>query len=116
MLDEEVNEGDESREEGSAKELSVLESGWVSRAQGKAAQGPGKGCNKVGDHEDVVPVVVVSRRDVGPSSAGQGAEDANTSDEFGQRRVGSAGQNVPKGDQRESRTYVGVQHCRLGSE
>jgi hypothetical protein len=83
VLDEKVDEGDESREKGSAKDLAVLESGWVSRAQGKAAQCPGESRNKIGYHEDVVPVMVVSRRDVGPSSASQCAEDANTSDELG---------------------------------
>jgi hypothetical protein len=66
------------------------------RAQGEAAQGPGESGYQVGDHEDVVPVVGVGRRNVGPSTTGQRPEDANTSDEFGQRRVCSSSQDVPE--------------------
>ena len=104
VLDEEVDQRYESRKERSSKDLPVLEGSGVARAQGETAESPGQSSDQIRDHEDVMPVMVVSRRDVCPSTAGQCSENANASDEFGKGGIGSAGQDVPKADERKSRT------------
>lgn len=104
VSDEEVDQRYKRRKEGSSKELPILDGGGVARAQGEAAKGPWQSGHQIRDHEDVVPVVVIGRCDVCPSSTGQCSEDANASDEFGEGRVRSAGQNVPETNECESRT------------
>lgn len=104
VLNEEVNQRDECCEERPSKELPVLDSCGVARAQSKAAKSPRQSGHQVGDHKDVVPVVVIGRGNVCPSSAGQCSEDANTGDELGEGRVGTASQDVPEADESESRT------------
>jgi hypothetical protein len=104
VLDEEVDQRHKGSEEGATEELAVVDGLGIVGAQGDAADGPGQSCDQVGNHEDVVPVMVVGRRDVGPPSAGEGSEDANTQDELGERLIGSRCQDVPQSDEQETRT------------
>lgn len=83
VLDEEVDQRYEGSEEGTAQDLAVVDGLGVVGAQGDAAKCPWQSSNEIRDHEDVVPVMVIGRRDIGPASAGEGSEDADTQDEFG---------------------------------
>jgi hypothetical protein len=112
MLNEEVDQGYEGRKEATSKELSVLEGCRVAGAQCKAAQSPGQSGDKVRDHENVVPVMGVGGRHICPSTTCQCAENANTGDELGERRVRAAGHNVPQADQCEARTYCMFSRAR----
>lgn len=48
VLDEEVNQGDESSEKGAAEDLSVVDSLWIDLwAQGDAPNGPWEGSDEV---------------------------------------------------------------------
>jgi hypothetical protein len=78
VLDKEVYQRHNSCKEGTGKVLSVLYSGRVPRTQGQNTGGPRNGSHKIRDHENVMPVVVIRRCDICPSSASQGAEDADT--------------------------------------
>ena len=53
--------------------------------------------------------MVVGRRDVGPASAGEGSEDANTQNELREGLIGSRCQDVPQCDEQETRTWRVVQ-------
>lgn len=77
MLYEEVNERDEGYEEAACEIFPQGNGARVGRAQGDAANCPGERGNEVGDHEDVMPVVVVGRGDVGPSTTCQRSEEAH---------------------------------------
>lgn len=96
VLYEEVNQRDQSSEEGACKYLAVLDCLWVWRAEHEAAGSPGDGRDQIRYHEDVMPVVVISRGDVSPPSASERSKDAHPSNEFGKRGVGSIGEEVPE--------------------
>lgn len=104
VLNEVVNQWHQGTEEEAGNDLAVLDGPAVVRAQRKTAQSPWQGSHQIGDHEDVVPVMVIGGSDICPSTTGQSAEDANTSDNLRQSRVGPCGQNIPQKDQSESRT------------
>ena len=59
MLDEEVDHRDESTKESACKVFPISHGFGVGKAQGKTAQCPRYCGNKVGDHEDIVPVMIV---------------------------------------------------------
>ena len=82
VLNEVVNQWHQSSKEEASHDLAIFDSPAVVRAQGEAAQGPWQGGNKIGYHENVMPVMVIGRGNVGPSAAGQGSEDAHTSDDL----------------------------------
>lgn len=98
VLYEKVDERNECSEESSGEDLAVLDCFWVGRTQHQAACCPGYCSHQVGNHEDVMPVMVVSRSDIGPTSACQRSKDAHAGDEFGECRVGTGCEEVPKSD------------------
>jgi len=104
VLDKEVYEGDDAAVKGARDVFPVLDRSGVGRAEGDAAESPGYGGQQVGDHEDVVPVMVVGGGDIGPAAAGEGSEDAPEGDEGGQLVARPAREQVPEGDEGESRT------------
>ena len=104
VLNEEVNQWHKGREETAGKNLTVLERSSILRTEGNAADCPWQSCDEVGDHKDVVPVMVIGRGDICPSSAGECSKDTNASDELGEGRVWATGQDVPKADKSESGT------------
>ena len=59
VLDKEVDQRHQRPKEATRKNLPPSDSLWILRAQGQAPKGPWERCDKVGDHEDVVPVMVV---------------------------------------------------------
>lgn len=70
VLQEEVRQGSEKDEEAGPEELSVIDGLWVCfGAQCDAAYSPRHSSDQVRNHKDVVPVMVVCRSDVSPSSA-----------------------------------------------
>lgn len=95
VLNEEVNERHQSSEEGTGKVLAILDCRGVVGAESDAAGGPGQGGDNVGNHENIVPVVIIGRGNVGPTAAGQGAQDAHGGDEAWQLGAGLAGKEVP---------------------
>lgn len=104
VLNEVVDQWHQGSEEEASHDLTILDGTTVVGAQRKAAQRPRQGRNEVRDHEDIVPVMIVSGSDIGPSSAGQGAEDTHASDDLRERRVRPRGKHVPQEDEGEART------------
>jgi len=105
VLDEKVDERDQSSKERSRKRLSVLDSSRIRWAQGKAAKSPWKRSHQVGDHEDVVPVMVIGRSNISPSSAGEGAEYAHEGNELWKLRIWTCGQQVPEANEEEAGAF-----------
>lgn len=113
VLDKEIKRGEKSSKERRAQKLSVSHSGWVRfGAQGNTSNGPGYGGDKVGNHENVVPIMVVGGCHIGPATAGKGSEDADSKDELGESRVWAGGQEIPHAYQQEARACSNVQ-CLL---
>lgn len=105
VLDEEVHERHDGAKEGTGDVFAVLDGGGVGRAERDAAKHPRDGGDEVGDHEDVVPVVVVGRRDIGPAAARDGAEDTKVADGLGEGVARLGRQQVPETDESEARTW-----------
>lgn len=104
MLNEIVDQWNQGSEEKAGYDLAVLDGPTVIGAESKAAQRPRQSRDKVRDHEDIMPVMIISGGDIGPSTTGQGAEDTHTSDNLRERRVGTRGKHVPQEDEGEART------------
>ena len=68
VLDEKVNKRNQRAKEQTRKDFPVPDSTGVCWAEHDATHSPGKGCKNIQNHEDVMPVVVVRARDVGPSA------------------------------------------------
>ena len=104
VLDEKVDQGHQCRKESATKSRPPVKGSWVWWAEHVAPNGPGQGRDEVRNHEDVVPVVVIGGGHVSPTTAGECSEDADSSDEFGERSTWACGENVPQTDQEEART------------
>jgi len=107
VLDEEVYERNQRSEEAASEIFPVLDRGCVGRAQRKAAGSPRDGEHKIGDHQNIVPIVVVSRRDIGPSSAGQCTNNARDGDRLWQSTAGFGCEEVPEPDEGEPGAWDG---------
>ncbi len=104
VLDEVVNQRDKGAEEETSENLSVLNSPTVVWAQGQATNSPWKSRNQVRDHKDVVPIVVIRRRNICPTTAGKCPKQSNAGNKLGERRVGAGSHEIPEEDEGESRT------------
>lgn len=76
VSNEKEDQGNDGAVESARHPLSVLDRNWIWRAEGDAPKGPGNGRQEVRDHENVVPVMIVSRCNVGPASTGQSPENS----------------------------------------
>ena len=76
VLNEEVDQRNQSTEESTRKILSVFDSLPVVRAQCQTTQCPRERRNNVGDHKYIVPIVSIGRRNICPSSAGQSSKQS----------------------------------------
>lgn len=95
VLDEEVHQRHEGTEEAAGQVFPVLDGLGVCGAQGNAPGSPGNREDDVGDHQNVVPVVVVGRSDVRPPATRQGTDDAGNGDRFREGAAGFRGEQVP---------------------
>lgn len=102
VLNEEVNEGHQRAKEETGEPLPVLGGYRIRRTQGKTAQGPWQGGHKIADHEDVVPVMVISRGNVGPPAACKGPKDADPEHDLWQRRVRPRSEEIVERNKGES--------------
>lgn len=69
VLDEEVDQRYQSTKESTTEILSVLDGLGIRGAQSNAPQRPGESADNVGDHENVVPIMIVGRCDICPATA-----------------------------------------------
>lgn len=102
VLDKEVNQWHERAEEAGSQVFPIFDRFRVRRAEGDAARRPGQSSNDVRDHQNIVPVVVVGRGDVGPSTAGQRSQQTHGGHEAGQLGPGLPRQEVEETDEGES--------------
>lgn len=103
VLDVEVDQRKNAAVESTCGVFPVLDSDRIGRAQRNATKGPWNSGQQVGDHEHIVPVVVVGRGHIGPTSASQRAEDAPEGHKAWQLGPRFARQQVPEADQGKAR-------------
>lgn len=111
VLDEKVDQWDQCSKEPSRKILSVLDRLGVRWAEVDASGRPWDRKYQVRDHQDVMPIVVVGRRDVGPPSAGERSNKTREGDPFGKRVAGFGGQEIKEADKGEPRTWAERSAC-----
>lgn len=104
VLNKEVYHRGDSAEECSSDILSIFDCFRVWRTQCDTTSGPWNGSYEVGNHEDIVPVMIVGRSDVRPTPTCKSPEDTHTSDELGESLSGLCRQKIPESDEGESRT------------
>jgi hypothetical protein len=105
MLNKIVNQWNKSSKEETCEDLAVLDGLDIARRrQGQATERPGQGENQVCNHEDVVPVMVVSGSDINPSSAQHSPDHADCKDKLWARAVPPRGEEIPQEDQCEPGT------------
>lgn len=102
VLDKVVDQRDEGAKEETSKNLSVLNSPTVVWAQGQATDSPRQSRDQVRDHKDIVPVMVIRRRNICPSTAGKCPKQSNTGNKLGERRVRAGSHEIPEEDEGES--------------
>jgi hypothetical protein len=104
VLNEIVNQRNQCSKEQARHNLAVLDSTAVVGAERKAAKSPWQSSNQIRDHEDIMPVMVVGRCNVGPTSTSQSTEDTHAGNELGQSRIGTRREDVPQEDKGETRS------------
>ena len=103
VLDKEIDQRHERAKEEPTKNFAVFDRNGVWRAQSETAPRPRYSCHKVRDHENIVPIVVIGRGHVCPSSASQGSEEASSSNDGWKVGVGSLGKEIPESNECKSR-------------
>lgn len=104
MLNKEVDQGNQGAKEATGNPLPVLDRLCVRRAKRNASGGPRDRKDNVRDHEDIVPVMVVGRGDVGPAAASKSSDDTAKRNRFGEDTAGLGSQEIPESNKGESRT------------
>lgn len=104
VLDEIVDQWHQRSKEQRGKDLAPLDGVTVHGRQRETTQGPRQRKHQIRDHEDVVPGMVVRRRDVDPSTAEYSPQQAHGGHELGSARAGTRGDKVPEDDQGEAGT------------
>lgn len=103
VLNKVVDQRNKGAEEETGKNLSVLNSPTVVWAQGQTTNSPWQSRNQVRDHKDIVPIMVIRRCNICPSTAGKSPKQSNTGNKLGERRVGAGSHEIPEEDEGESR-------------
>lgn len=104
VLDKVIDQRHQSTEEQTGHDLPVLHSAAVVRAESQTTQRPRQSSNQIRNHENVVPVMVIRRRNVCPTTTGERPEYSNTSDNLRKRRVRPRGEDIPEEHQSEPGT------------
>src|SRR5256885_6212371 len=95
VLYEEVDQGHQRAEEQTGQDFSVFDCSRMWRTESKTPKSPWQCCNQIGDHENVMPVMVIRRCHVRPSSTSYCPEQARPCDNFRQGRVWPRGEEKP---------------------
>lgn len=103
VLDEEIDQWHQGTKEQTGHDFPILRSTAVVTTQGDATQRPRQSCNQVRNHKDIVPVMVISRCYIGPTTTGECPKQSDTSNYLWQSRVGPRSKDIPEEHQSESR-------------
>lgn len=95
VLNKEVHKWHDRPKEARSQDLSPLDAGRIWRAECKASHCPRNRCDQIADHEDVMPVVVISGGDIGPSAARQCSEDSHACNHLREGCIWACGKTVP---------------------
>jgi hypothetical protein len=83
VLNEIIDQGHEGAEEQASQDLPVLDGSGIRRTERQAAQCPGQSCNQVGNHEDIMPIMIICGSNVCPPTARYRAEEPGTRHNLG---------------------------------
>lgn len=108
VLNKEIDQRYQSAKKTASHDLPILDCRRIVGTECKAAQSPGYRRNHVGDHEDIMPTVVIGGCYVRPATTRQGSKDSHPEDELGQGAIGPGSQEIKKGDEGKSRAYRGI--------
>lgn len=95
VLDEKVDQWDECAKERAREHLPVFDSRWVRWAERETSQCPWQSRDKIRNHEDIMPIVVIRRSDICPASTSECPEDAHSNYEFGEGFILSGRHCIP---------------------
>lgn len=96
VLDKVINERYQGPEEQPGKDFAVLDGFFVGlRGEQETANRPRQSEDQVSNHENVMPVMVVRRSNVNPSTAGNGTEKSDREDKLGSECAGTGSQEKP---------------------
>ena len=95
----------QSPKECSCNDLSKFYRLLIRRTKRQTSNGPWQGSYKVWDHEDIVPIVIIRRSDISPSSACKRPENTHTNDEFSHSSPWPWSEKIPYYHESESRTW-----------
>lgn len=117
VLNEEVDKRHEGAEECACQNLPVPDCSRIWWAQCKTSEGPWYSCDQVGDHEDIVPVVIIGRGHVRPATTGKSSEQPGNCDDFWQGPIRPRRQEIPQPDERKSGSFCPLTpYCRRSSD
>lgn len=102
VLNKVVDQGNQCSEKETGENLAVFDSAAVCGAKSETAQCPWKSSNQIRNHEDIMPVMVIRRCHISPSTTGQCSEQTSESDNLGQRRTGPCGHQIPEKNESET--------------
>jgi hypothetical protein len=101
VLDEEVDQGYQRREECTAQILSQLDCPRVRRAEQDTSDCPRQRRNQIADHEDVVVIVIVRTRHICPAATRQCSEHAHSGNPLSATLAFAIGHAEPKETEQE---------------
>lgn len=96
VLNEEIYQRHQCAKEASCQPLSILQGSRVLRAEQYATHCPRKCSHKIGDHEDIMPSVIICGSDICPSSTTQSTKDADACYDFWKCCIWTCGKDIPK--------------------
>lgn len=91
MLYKEVNHRNDGSEEGRRDVFPIFDCLGIRRAQDEAADRPGDCGYQIRDHKDIVPIVIVGRRDIGPAAAHERTKQSHGGHKFRKGLAGARG-------------------------
>lgn len=95
VLDEEVDQGHQGTKETASKEFAVSNGFRIVPAESKTSQRPREGGHEIGNHENIMPIVVVGRCHICPSTTCHRSEYAGPKNELRQRGFGARSHGIP---------------------
>jgi len=104
VLDEIIDQGHQGAEKEACQDLPVLHGAVVVGAEGKTSKRPGQRCNKVRDHKNIMPAMVIGGCNVGPTTAHQCPEEPRSKNHLREGGIWSRRKDIPQEDEGKPRT------------
>lgn len=104
VLNEEVYQRYKCTEEKTSHNLAIFHGTAIVGTESETAHCPGQSRNKIRNHKYIMPVMIISRRDICPTSAHKRSKQPSSRNELGEVRARTRSEKVPKKNESKSRT------------